>query len=106
MAARESLDDKLAALRALRGQALTPEQKAGLRKRIGDRSSLVVAAAAALAGENALTELAGDLEAAFDRFLVNPLRDDKLCRAKVAILQALDKMEHQKPDIFEKAATY
>src|SRR5438270_268976 len=49
MAARASLDDKLAAIRALRGQALTPEQKTDLRMRIGDRSNLIVAAAAALA---------------------------------------------------------
>jgi hypothetical protein len=34
MAARQSLDDKLAALRALRGQRLTDEQKAELRKRL------------------------------------------------------------------------
>ena len=58
MAPRASLDDKLAAIRQLRGQALTPEQKAELRKRIGDRSNLVVAAAAAIAGENTLVELA------------------------------------------------
>jgi HEAT repeat protein len=106
MATRASLDNKLAALRELRGQALTPKQKAELRKRIGDRSNLVVAAAAAIAGENTLVELAKDLEAAFDRFLVNPLRDDKLCRAKVAIVQALDKMEHQDPDVFLKAARH
>jgi HEAT repeat protein len=106
MAARVSLDDKLAALRALRGQALTPEQKAELRKRIGDRSNLVVAAAAAIAGEGTLVELARDLEAAFDRFLVNPLKDDKLCRAKIAIVQALDRMEHQDPDVFLRAARH
>jgi HEAT repeat protein len=104
MAPRASLDDKLAALRELRGRALTAEEKAGLRKRIGDRSNLVVASAAAIAGENSLAELSQDLEAAFDRFLVNPLKDDKLCRAKVAIVRALDSMEHQATDIFRKAA--
>lgn len=106
MAARESLDDKLAALRALRGQTLTDEQKADLRKRVGDRSNLVVAAAAAIVGENGLAELATDLEAAFDRFLVNPLRDDKLCRAKLAIVQALDQMEHLDSEVFRKAARH
>lgn len=106
MAARASLDDKLAAIRALRGQPLTPEDVAELRKRIGDRSNLVVAAAAALAGENMLVELAEELEAAFDRFLVNPLKDDKLCRAKVAVVQALDRMEHRNPDVFLKAARH
>jgi HEAT repeat protein len=106
MAGRESLDDKLAAIRELRGQVLLPEQIAQLRKRIGDRSNLVVAAAAAIAGENTLAELAKDLEAAFDRFLVNPLKDDKLCRAKIAVVDALDKMEHQIPDVFLKAARH
>src|SRR5690348_1064785 len=106
MATRASLDDKLAALRALRGQALTPEQVGELRKRIGDRSNLVVAAAATLAGENALTGLARDLERAFDRFLVNPVKEDKLCRAKIAIVRALDRMEHRAPDVFRKAAEH
>src|SRR4051812_40100360 len=68
MAARQSLEDKLAAIRGLRGQELTPEQLAELKRRIGDRSNLVVAAAAAIAGENSLVEMARDLEVAFDRF--------------------------------------
>lgn len=106
MAPRASLDDKLAALRDLRGRDLTPGQKAELRKLLGDRSNLVVAAAAALAGENALVELSKDLEAAFDRFLVNPLKDDKLCRAKIAIVQALDRMEHEDTGVFLKAARW
>src|SRR5438105_2681445 len=106
MAARLSLDEKLAAIRKLRGQPLSPEQRAELRKSLSDRSNLVVAAAAAIAGENTLVELAGDLEAAFERFLVNPLKDDKLCRAKIAVVQALDKVEHQRPDVFLKAARH
>jgi hypothetical protein len=106
MAARESLDDKLAAIRALRGQTLTPEQKIELKKRIGDRSNLVVLAAAAIAGESTLVELAPDLEVAFGRFLVNPVKDDKLCRAKLAIVQALDRMEHLRADVFLKAARH
>jgi HEAT repeat protein len=106
MATRLSLDDKLAALRDLRGKALAPEQIADLRKSLGDRSNLVVAAAAEIAGENALVELAKDLEAAFERFLVNPLKDDKLCRAKIAVVQALDKMEHLRSDVFEKASAH
>ncbi|MDB5352031.1 MAG: hypothetical protein JWN86_3278 [Planctomycetota bacterium] len=106
MAGRESLDGKLATIRALRGQEPTPEQIAELRKRIGDRSNLVAAAAAAIVGESLLVELSKDLESAFDRFLVNPPKDDKLCRAKLAIIQALDKMEHQDSDVFLKAAKH
>ena len=103
MAARLSLDDKLAAIRKLRGQPISAEHHAALRKYIGDRSNLVVAAAAAIAGESAIIELAADLEASFDRFLGDPLKDDKLCRAKIAIVQALDKMEYQKAEIFRES---
>jgi len=106
MAPRLSLDDKLALLRELRGQALSLEQKGELRKRIGDRSNLVVAAVAAIAGENSLVELSKDLEAAFDRFMVDPLKDDKLCRGKIAIVQALDRMEHQDTEVFRRAARH
>src|SRR4051794_9871499 len=106
MAARELLDDKLAAIRSLRGRSLADEQKAMLKKRIGDRSNLVVAEAAAIVGENSLHDLARDMEAAFDRFLVNPLKDDKLCRAKIAVVRALDRMEHQDTDVFLKAARH
>src|SRR3954471_11392162 len=104
MQAGTALVEKLAALRGLRGRALTPEQEAEVRRRIGDRSNLVAAAAAAIAGENALVGLAKDLEAAFDRFLVDPLKDDKLCRAKDAISQPIDGMEHRGADISGKAA--
>ena len=106
MAGRESLDDKLATLRSLRGQIINSETLPELRKRIGDRSNLVVAAAAAIAGENTLNDLARDLEAAFDRFMAHPLKDDKLCRAKIAIVEALNKMEHQGTEIFRKAARH
>jgi HEAT repeat protein len=106
MATRPSLEDKLAALRKLRGQALTPEHTPELRKALGDRSNLVVAAAAEIVGENALIEFARELEAAFAGFLANPTKDDKLCRAKIAIVQALDKMEHLRSEVFEKAVVH
>ena len=77
-----------------------------LRQFIGDRSNVVVAMAAELVAARSLAELADQLEAAFDRFLVDPLKNDKLCRAKLAIVQALDKVEHRKREIFEKAAKH
>ena len=106
MATRPSLEDKLAALRQLRGRGTDPGHMAELRKALGDRSNLVVAAAAEIAGEQAIVELAGELEAAFHRFLVNPVKDDKLCRAKIAVIQALDKMEHQRSSVFEAAVVH
>ncbi len=106
MARRLSFEEKLAAIRAIRDQPPSATDEMELRRFLGDRSNLIVAAAATLAGERAFLELAGDIEAAFDRFLVDPVKNDKLCRAKIAIVQALDKIEHFKRDVFEKAARH
>ena len=91
---------------AIRKEAPAESDAAAVRPYVLDRSNLVVATAVAVVGERTLTELATDLETAFDRFLVDPLKNDKLCRAKLAIVQTLDKLEHLKRDVFLKAATH
>jgi len=106
MGVRLSIEDKLATIRRLREQPPCSEHTAELRRSLGDRSNLVVAAAAAVAGDQGMVELSADLEAAFPRFLVEPLKDDKLCRAKIAAVQALDKLEHDRPEVFRKAARH
>lgn len=106
MAKRASIDDKLAAVRLLRDQPTSPGLIAELRKAIADRSNLLVAAAAVIAGDRRLLELASELESAYERFLIDPLKTDKLCRAKIAIVQALDKMEHDRPETFQSAARH
>ncbi|MDG3004538.1 HEAT repeat domain-containing protein [Paludisphaera mucosa] len=107
MAKRSTFDDKLAAMRRLRHQpGPEPGDAAAVRKAIGDRSNFVVAAAAEVAGAWRLGEVATDLEAAFDRFLVDPVKDDKLCRGKLAVVQALEKLEHPRHEVFEKAARH
>jgi HEAT repeat protein len=103
---RLSLDDKLVAIRAIGKREPAISDTTELRPFIGDRSNLVVAAAATIVGEQARGELAAELETAFDRFLLDPLKNDKLCRAKIAIVQALDKIEHLRRDVFEKAAKH
>ncbi len=106
MANRLSLEEKLAAIRRLQKQPASSEQTAELRRGLRDRSNLVVAAAATVVAAQGLVELSADLEAAFDRFLVSPPKDDKLCRAKVAAIQALDKLEHDRPEVFRTAARH
>lgn len=106
MAKRASLDDKLAAVRRLRDRDPSPEMTAELRKALEDRSNLVVAAAAAIAGDRRLTELAPALEDAFHRFMDEPEKTDKLCRAKLAVIQALDKMEQGTEEVFLQAARH
>jgi HEAT repeat protein len=106
MANRLSLEEKIAAIRRLREQPASSEHTAELRRSLGDRSNLVVAAAAAVVAAQGLVELSAALEAAFDHLLINPLKDDKLCRAKIAVIQALDKLEHDRAEVFRKAARH
>jgi HEAT repeat protein len=100
MAKRRSLEEKLARLRLLRG--LRPSQGAvhELRDALADTSNLVAAEAAVIAGAARLDGLAPDLVAAFERFLVNPLKTDKLCRAKIAIAEGLNLLELAEEHVF------
>jgi hypothetical protein len=103
---KTSTESKLAALRALEGTSPTAELTAALRQALGDKSNLVVAEAAALAGQHKQVDLAGELEAAFERFLQNAEQTDKMCRAKLALIKALDELEHPRPKIYLLAARH
>jgi HEAT repeat protein len=106
MGKRLSVEEKLSSIRRLRDLQSSPQVTAELRSALGDKSNLIVAAASALAGDQKHVDLASDLEAAFERFLVDPSKTDKLCRAKIAIVQGLDKLEHERPDSFLRAASH
>jgi HEAT repeat protein len=77
-----------------------------LRKALHDASNLVAAEAAELAGEAHLTELAPDLAEAYERFLDHPEKKDKLCRAKIAVVEALNKLEFTDEGFYLRGARY
>jgi HEAT repeat protein len=106
MAKARSFDAKLAALRQLRGAPKSPELQESLRATLRDRSNLLVAEAATIAGEVGLAELVPDLVQAFERFLEDPVKQDKLCRAKVAIIEALNKMEYADEAFYLRGVRY
>ncbi len=70
-----------------------------LRKGLADRVSIVVARAAELVGELGTTALAPEMVAAFQRFVADPSKD-KGCLAKIAIVEALTRLEHAEPEVF------
>ena len=106
MGKRLSVDEKLSAVRRLRELQPSTEVTSELRTALRDKSNLIVAAAAAIVGDQNHTGLSSDLEAAFDRCLVDPLKNDKLCRGKIAVIQALEKLEHERTDIFLRAVSH
>ena len=97
------LEAKLAWLRDIRKATPESAHVGELRDAIKDSSNLVVGDAADIVCERTLTELFPDLVTAFDRFMIEPLKTDKLCRAKLAILETLNKFEYGDEAIFRKA---
>jgi HEAT repeat protein len=103
MAKARGVDARLKRLRALRTEPVGPALVAELRGLLADKSNFVVAEAAEIAGERSLAELGPDLAAAFRRFMTDPADTDKLCRAKIAITDALHKIEYDAEDLFRAA---
>src|SRR5262245_23355166 len=100
MAKSRALEERLAALGGLRREPVTDETIATLRQALRHKVSHVVAKAAQVSGELGLRVLVGDLAAAFDRFLANPVKADPGCRAKVEIARALHEMGEDTGAVF------
>ena len=77
-------------LEALRGLRQSGDARAGVAKALGDASNYVVGKAAEMCAELGLRELAPELVAAFDRLIVDGVKDDPQCWGKVAIVKALE----------------
>jgi HEAT repeat protein len=106
MSKARGVDAKLARLRALSDEALSQGHLTELRSALADKSNLVVAAAAEIIGQRVSCDLAPDLVAAFHRFMTDPARTDKLCSAKLAIVEALNKLDHGDADVFLRGARH
>jgi HEAT repeat protein len=96
---KDPVEEKRSRLNEARESPGSEASLAILRKGLSDRVSIVVAKAAELAAELGSTALTPDLLAAFRRFLADPSKD-RGCLAKVAIAEALNRLEHEEPDIF------
>jgi HEAT repeat protein len=101
MAKARGLEAKLGRVRALRDEALTAATVAELRRLLGDDSDLVVAGAAEVVAARQIVDLGPDLVTAFDRFLE---LQDRSCRAKLALVRALNQLEYPHEDVFRRAS--
>jgi HEAT repeat protein len=100
MAKMRGVDAKLSRLRTVRDMPASPALIAELRGALADSSNLVAMEAAQIVGACLLADLAADLAAAFDRFMIEPEVSDKQCRAKTAIVETLSKLDYQGEDLF------
>src|SRR5262245_8116971 len=99
-------DAKLARLRVLRDVPVTSDTTRELSRYLTDGSNVVVAEAAKLVGDQTVSGLTGDLVAAFDRLMIDPEENDKQYRAKIEIVTALNRLEHDQPDVFLRGLTH
>jgi HEAT repeat protein len=106
MARSRVLEDTLAALGALRREPVTPRTIDTLREALRARSSHVVARAAQVSGELGLRVLVAEANAAFERFLVNPVKTDPGCRAKVEIARALYELGEDPAEVFRRGVRH
>jgi hypothetical protein len=100
MAKVRGVESKLTRLRLIRNEPITPAVIAELRDGLSDKSNFVAAAAAEIVGERTLTDLVPDLVAAFRRFLIDPVETDKLCKAKIEMVEALNRLEADEEDVY------
>jgi hypothetical protein len=97
-----SVEARLGALNLLREVPPSPQRTKDLRAHLSDRTSLLVAKAAQIAGDLAEKELVPDLVRAFDQLMVNPTQTDKGCLAKTKIVKALNTLECEQEEAFLK----
>jgi HEAT repeat protein len=103
--ANRRIEEHLEQLSGLRG---TPPAEAipRLRKALQDKSNLVVAKAAKVAGEGMHRDLIADLVAAYDRLFVEPVKRDTQCWGKNAIAKVLRDMEYGEAAPFLRGARH
>ena len=87
------LEREMEALRPALAQPSAPAARELLQGALRRSCSFVVARAAEVIREHSLAGLEADLQRAFERFLDSPVKSDPGCKAKQAILEALDFLE-------------
>ena len=96
----DPIEAALDALASLRAETDPVVVASGLRKALKDRSNLVVAKAAQIAGDLRITQLIPDLVSAFDRLMKNPAKVDKRCAATFAIAMTLHALDYTEPEVY------
>jgi hypothetical protein len=93
-------DAELRILEQIKADPLNSESLVKLKPILNSKYAVVVAQASKLIERSQIHELLPDLVTAFERFLVDPVKTDPSCLAKVAIAETLYRLEHNHADVF------
>lgn len=97
MSKPDPVEQALERLGELRHAPLTDEVVIEVRRSLRNRSNLVIAKAAKLAGELLAAALVPDLVASFHKLMADPARLDKRCAALTEIVTALYELDSDDP---------
>ena len=103
---KQTLERKLEALEDLKSLPASQSTLEQWRKALRDRNGYFVSKAAALVAELGFEDLIPDLIAAFDRFLVDPVKTDSQCWAKNAIAKALKDLGHRDGEVYLRGISH
>ncbi len=106
MAKRPDIRERIETFRQLCDREGPDLVLAAARQALSAPHRLLVASAAALAGDRLVYALEPDLTAAYRRFLNDPVRRDPGCTAKGAIARALVALDSQEADFFIEGIHY
>ena len=108
MPPRMSVDERLQRLRDVRDEGDLVKIREATTKFLTDGTNLVVAEAAKLIGEFALSGLEPVLLSTWERLVKHsdPIKADKGCTAKAAVIEALGQLDYDEPEFFLTAITY
>ncbi len=106
MPARPSIDGRLRRVRGLRDESDHAALRAAVSKSLTDSSNLVVAEAAKIVGDMQLSGFEPELLRTFERLLIDPIKSDKGCRGKSAVVEALNRLEFDDVEFFLRGMNY
>ena len=108
MAPRISVEDRIQRLRQIRDEGDLIQIRSVVAKGLVDSTSLVVAESAKIVSELELSGMEPDLLAAWGRLVhaADPIKADKGCTAKAAIIEALGRLNYDQPEFYLTAIVF
>jgi hypothetical protein len=106
MAKRRTLDEQLAALKAMANREIDPEDIATLRRALRGANNVLAGKAAQIVGRRGIASLYELLPETFERFLADSPKKDKQCRAKTEVVTALRACDIPAGDVFLQGARF
>ncbi len=103
---RPTVEDELNELESACREPGSAQAREALARALASRPALVAQRAARIARRHQIESLQANLKEALHRFLEEPAKVDPGCRAKTAILEALDYLECGDPSPFLTAANH